>query len=693
MKRLLQTSLALLLCNLLVASFNTSFAQTVNAKIVAMSPGMRSSGPPNYTAPAGPNYISTGLHVFGKGMKAYLTADTTGSGTHTVTSFTWAITGKPTGSNAVLDSTNKKSTSFLADSVGQYIVTVTVNGGASSADTLFASTYLGTTACATCHSDKNATWQTTLHATMFKNGVTGNLEVANGKGTYGNSCIKCHTTGWEPSANNGNFGALVHVGATNVPATSWDSTWYKTYGTTAMVSIPTGDQTAWNALPAAAVPVATIGCESCHGPGGNHYGDITKIDKSLNAGVCLQCHDAPAKHLLGSYWASSLHATLPSGSDANSTSCFPCHSGSAFVKWQTNKSNPGYVAATDAGFPITCSACHDPHGNGNDYQLRTMAVDSLKNGYKPTVGGKGQLCMNCHQARYAVSTRVTNVAPYYGFASHYGPHEGPQADMFLGQNAYEFGKSLSVQTHGSVPDGCVTCHMATRVNGSSSVSNHEMVMDSSGVDITTACTQCHGPIQSFNDIKASADYDGNGKIEGVQTEIQGMLNLLKSKLPLDSTGEPVTMMSDSLKVKNHPEYIGAIYDYYFVKNDGSLGVHNVKYTVAILNAAISSITGVPRVIQTTTPKTFDVSQNYPNPFNPTTQIRFTIPSETSVKITVFNLAGEEVSTLASGTMEAGTHTVTWNGCNESGQAVSTGVYFYRVQAGDYMVTKKMLFLK
>ena len=97
--------------------------------------------------------------------------------------------------------------------------------------------------------------------------------------------------------NNGNFGFLVHQGS---PA--WDTSWYK--GLPGSYYITKDTLGIWNKLTAAQQAVGNIGCESCHGPGGDHnteghYGDVTKISKSLDAGVCNQCHDSPTHHNIG----------------------------------------------------------------------------------------------------------------------------------------------------------------------------------------------------------------------------------------------------------------------------------------------------------------------------------------------------------------------------------------------------------
>jgi hypothetical protein len=93
------------------------------------------------------------------------------------------------------------------------------------------------------------------------------------------------------------------------------------------------------------------------------------------------------------------------------------------------------------------------------------------------------------------------------------------------------------------------------------------------------------------------------------------------------------------------------------------------------------------------PKSFALDQNYPNPFNPTTVIEFSVPYKSYVAISIYNLLGTEIIRLAEGEMAAGRYQVEWNGRDEAGQAVSTGIYFYRLQAGDYIQTKKMVLLK
>ena len=93
------------------------------------------------------------------------------------------------------------------------------------------------------------------------------------------------------------------------------------------------------------------------------------------------------------------------------------------------------------------------------------------------------------------------------------------------------------------------------------------------------------------------------------------------------------------------------------------------------------------------PADLSLSQNYPNPFNPETYIDFTLPSEQAVSLKIYNIKGQVVSSLVDRRIAAGIHTVRWDGKNDSGERVSSGVYFYRLTAGEKSFVKKMVLLK
>ncbi len=673
---------------------------------------------------------NTGLKMVGKGTKVYIKADTTGSGATAVTSFTWAFDKRPAGSAAAMDSgaSHPMDNSFTVDSVGYYYFSVSVNGGAKvSRDTIYASTYVGVNrydafnipnGCF-CHlvvggevNAKFSDWVNSNHATIFYRGVTGRLETeaVAGVGVYKESCVQCHTTGFEVAANNGNWAYL----ARNVYGqfdTSWSNSLPLAADGSGDAMIRTGDTTlVWGMMNPALRGTANIGCENCHGPLRQHMLTAGKqyVAVSLEPDVCNVCHDGSSKHSIGSYFRGALHSNQVS---ENGAGCAPCHTGGSFIYYAENGRplpfpSGEYDPVTMDNTNTTCAVCHDPH----TMELRVTTLDSLMNGYRPPAGtgGAGALCMNCHHARNNTNTIVKpNSPPYYGFKSRFYPHHSNQADMLLGRNGYEFGDSklTGSNTHMGLENGCVTCHMGTR-NG---LPNHTFTMDETDPNYTqfggarnynpvTACQSCHGTISDYDDIKAAYDYDGDGVVEGVESEVEGLMEALKAKLPKDGSGNVIgegsVKAADSAAVMNRLDLVEGIWTYFWVEMDMSKGMHNAKYTIALLQKALGLY---PLAVERNglgTPESYGLSQNYPNPFNPTTTINFSLPRSGQTRLDVYDILGKHVTTLLDENMGAGTFRVVWDGNDKNGMKVASGMYIYRIQSGNnFTAVKKMLMVK
>jgi len=130
---------------------------------------------------------------------------------------------------------------------------------------------------------------------------------------------------------------------------------------------------------------------------------------------------------------------------------------------------------------------------------------------------------------------------------------------------------------------------------------------------------------------------------------------------------------------------GKVYPIWMRMDQGVLSVWTALVQIPLPTAAgPAPLPGRDRVI---------LSQNWPNPFNPSTRIDFVIPDAASVMLRVYDLAGARVATLLDRAMQAGPYHVDWDGRDERGQRVSSGVYLYELQAGEHSVTRKMTLVK
>ena len=93
------------------------------------------------------------------------------------------------------------------------------------------------------------------------------------------------------------------------------------------------------------------------------------------------------------------------------------------------------------------------------------------------------------------------------------------------------------------------------------------------------------------------------------------------------------------------------------------------------------------------PFAYELAQNYPNPFNPITNIKYIIPEKTMVSITIYDILGRQIIKLVDKQINAGTYNTQWDGKNNSGEFVSTGIYYNQLETDKFVKTKKMVLLK
>ena len=625
----------------------------------------------------------------------------------------WNFLLKPDGSNATFGTTNDLDTNiqiitFIPDSVGTYKIEF-MDGSVGDTIIINSATYLGVeggyVSCIDCHNTsqwdyKYDEWLQTGHATMLERGLNGTLS-----SHYGESCIDCHTVGYDVNATNNGFDDFQFV----FP----DSLYPGVY-----------DQML--AMYPDAMARANIQCESCHGPGSAHYYIISdsRMVKQLDTDNCALCHDEGSHHGFPEQWDhSGDDATEFDGrgfdgghakgsfvqSAGTRNGCSPCHSGSGFVEW-VKEGRPVDELGLPSGTTIlpeatniSCAVCHDPHDATNIHQLR-FEDTQLGDGTPITMElyGTGAACMQCHRSRrYAIeyASDVENAS------SHYGAHHGPQADMLIGANAPDYGIQFPSSPH-AVAGGnsCNDCHMAGELadpNGNINlVGGHSWNMnDAEGNDFVESCSsgsQCHGNIgNSFKDkkmyINNNADLDGNGVAEGLQIEIHGLMEQLSEFLPHDENGNVSITEDNADSLALTPEIMRGGYVYIWIEEDRSLGIHNPRFTFSMLKAAIEELGGVVSVDypeDESMPQEYQLTQNYPNPFNPSTTIEFNIPEQSNVMIIVYDALGNQLDVVYDAFAEAGNYKVTWNAAN-----YASGIYFYRMVCDNFVQTKKMLLMK
>ncbi|MBI9098816.1 MAG: hypothetical protein JEY91_10090 [Spirochaetaceae bacterium] len=343
--------------------------------------------------------------------------------------------------------------------------------------------------------------------------------------------------------------------------------------------------------------------------------EVTQSTEFDFEAACGKCHSSsnPEYPLLGAregynnsghYLGFELHTK--NAYYANGGGCQHCHTNEGFIEYvSTGEIDPESFVANPS--QPGCFTCHDSHTTG-DFSIRATPDVILADGVEIDLG-EANLCASCHRARRggdAVTLMAADsVSPYWG------PHHGPEADLFTGNSAYETpGKKYSNSAHTTVmKDACITCHMALpegRYSASSELGGHSFSMTGEvhGAEKVnlSACIDCHGTLKQaagsdYYDYKVK-DYDTDGVLEPVQMEVYGLLELLVSNdgsgilqnlsLPLFKADGSFNTIRDN-STERPVEEIGALYNYKLILEDRSLGIHNTNYTIQILYDTIEAL--------------------------------------------------------------------------------------------------------
>lgn len=282
--------------------------------------------------------------------------------------------------------------------------------------------------------------------------------------------------------------------------------------------------------------------------------------------ACTQCHDSSA-NISGKdmSWSQSVHGSGPAFATAAArVPCVACHSGAGFSDRIAAGVNPETVTTASVNpTRIDCRACHQIHTTytNADWALESTDPVALYAIEGATFdGGKGNLCANCHQQRTAFPAAVDGLVSVT--STHWGGHHGPEAALLLGVGGagVEGKPSPHYQT---VPDTCVTCHMG----GAGPDADHHFM------PVVANCVACHADATSL---------DINGKQTEIQDKLAQVAKALQGKGLLDKDGGVV--------VGDYPEaQAAALWNYLFILEDKSDGVHNIPYANALLDAALAGL--------------------------------------------------------------------------------------------------------
>ncbi|NOZ75743.1 MAG: ammonia-forming cytochrome c nitrite reductase subunit c552 [FCB group bacterium] len=302
---------------------------------------------------------------------------------------------------------------------------------------------------------------------------------------------------------------------------------------------------------------------------------------------------------------------------------------------------------------VTCTACHNQHNPD------AISYFNSGTGEYEVLTTSQELCGKCHGTLRFPDTDHLSY------------------DIALGT------EGIGVSDLQTMPGiQCVDCHMHigdVEDTNASVYGGHRWTVFMSEDDGTesASCTGCHTTMDV-----ASA----RSTIQDWQTEYAN-LDSVASVRVADAVSF-LTGSTDTTKLQMLEE---AQYNLALAEGDESGGVHNHDYTVSLLNDAIQKATDIVLGVNdepNPLPAEYALYQNYPNPFNPVTRIAYQIPNRGRVVLKVINMLGEEIAILVDENQAAGYHTVQFDS-----RDLPSGIYLYRIQAGDFHNVKSMLLLK
>lgn len=326
---------------------------------------------------------------------------------------------------------------------------------------------------------------------------------------------------------------------------------------------------------------------SCEGPMGPVGEQGTQGDKGDPGTTfsCTDCHfnNSPMSAYLAQ-WGESTHALGGNASYCNRTGCVQCHTSQGFLAWVSGES-PAAIEIPVNPMQINCSTCHNIHTSytSSDWALTNVGPQTLEllYGGEALVWDKGNSnqCVACHQAQVVSPAPVPGGADFTVTNVRMGPHHAPHANMVMGRTQFEPAGSATYPAgnYHNVASGCVTCHMSDPYGYQAGGHNMGIWYDEHGQKkmLYTGCVSCHEGV------------DMVAKVAGLEATIDGKMDRLKAQLTEAGVYNSATGLLNAGSFK--PEAVAAMMVYLTVEDDHSHGVHNPRYTKALLDNTISSM--------------------------------------------------------------------------------------------------------
>ncbi|MDA0747291.1 MAG: T9SS type A sorting domain-containing protein [bacterium] len=459
-----------------------------------------------------------------------------------------------------------------------------------------------------------------------------------------------------------------------------------------------------------------IGCESCHGPGSEHVGqggrgpivnpkDLTVLQQNE---LCGACHNRVKGFQIGGNdtdypYSATLNRTFRPGE--NLASFIARDAGGYWpdgTSRQHHQQYPDYQKSGHAG-KLSCMSCHNSHNETNfehdlvktarDNSLCTQCHPSYSN---PTAvaqhtkhsvdlaRGLGR-CVDCHMA--AVQKSGVN----YDIHSHTFKVISPQV-------------TIDTQADGGQPNSCaVSCHGDGLLGAPTFGFAGKLGTWNEEVDVKLAqrllqpIVPNNTPATPIHRAVVVATLTRNGvAVSGATVAFSHSTSGRSTSFDWSGTTNAQGRVTIEIVVDSRLFRNGAS-GYYLARATNASGASVGSWNSIPLNGGIEQAVTLPvggrAVVESVKALTFALLGNSPNPFNPETHIGYSTPESGDVRMVIYNSIGQQVRVLVNEYQTAGEYTVRWDGKDEVGHQVASGIYFYKLASGSHVATRRMVMLK